>query len=63
MAGKKSGGRAGTGAGAKTLKRGARKAGLKLKDLDAKMDRKIRGGALQAYVHLPGQKSGDIKGP
>ena len=62
MAGKKSGGRAGTGSGARTQKRGARKAGAKLKDLDAKNDRKIRGGALQAYVYVQGTKQGDIKG-
>lgn len=62
MAGKKSGGRAGTGSGAKTQNRGARKAGSKLKDLDAKNDRKIRGGALQAYVYLEGTKQGANKG-
>ena len=61
MAGKKSGGRAGTDSGARTRKRGARKAGSKLKDLDAKNDRKIRGGALNAYLNLQGQKQGDIK--
>ena len=61
MAGKKSGGRAGTGSGAKTQKRGVRKAGSKLKDLDAKNDRKIRGGALETYVYIQGKKQGDIK--
>ena len=61
MAGKKSGGRAGTGSGGRTEKRGARKAGARLKDLDAKNDQKIRGGALQAYVYIQGTKQGDIK--
>jgi hypothetical protein len=61
MAGKKSGGRAGTGSGAKTQKRGVRTAGSKLKDLDAKNDRKIRGGALEAYIYVQGTKQGEIK--
>ena len=59
MAGKKSGGRA--DAGAKTQKRGVRKTESKLKDLDSKKAREIRGGALNAYLSIKGQKQGDIK--
>jgi len=44
MSSKKTGGRVGTSTGAKTGKRGAKKEGLKLRDLDAKNDRKVRGG-------------------
>jgi hypothetical protein len=61
MAGQKSGDRADTGAGAKTQKRGVKRAESKLKDLDSKKAREIRGGALNAYLNLKGQKQGDIK--
>ena len=62
MATKKSGGRADTGAGAKIEKRGVRKAGSKLEDLDSKKAREIRGGSMEVYVNLTGKKQGDIKG-
>ena len=59
MAGRKSGGRA--DAGTKTQKRGVRKTESKLKDLDSKKAREIRGGAMNAYISIKGQKQGDIK--
>jgi hypothetical protein len=58
MAGKKSGGRA--DAEAKTQKRGVRRAESKLKDLDSKKAREVRGGALNAYLSIKGQKQGAI---
>ena len=60
MAGKKSGGRTDTGAGAKIRKGGVRKTESKLKDLDSKKAREIRGGALNAYLNLTGKKQGDF---
>ena len=59
MARKESRGRART-TGVQAGKRAVKK-GSKLKDLDAKRAGEIRGGALETYVYVQGQKSGDIK--
>ena len=48
MARKQSRGRAGTTVGVQAGKRGVKKEGTKLKDLDVKNDRKIRGGGKAA---------------
>jgi hypothetical protein len=61
---RKRGGGARSSAGAKAGKRGIKKRGMKLKDLEAKAGRKVRGGYLPiniSDVHVTTVKTSDGK--